>query len=327
LGRLVEKDVSLEPIDVLNVGQKYSKKDLANLLNQPNLAKVREGVASCTNSNSYLLFVDLEKEDKEKRFHFDDFFDGDFFHWDSQTTQHINTPKIQEVVNENTTPHLFVRVRQKEKSKTLPFIYCGRLRYVSHNPNTEKPVHLIYQNVDFDDFTENADLLEVYRWKPSDVGMITKVKTGKRTVSEERKKKYTKPDRTERQGLVTSRVGQGFYRHQIIQKWQAKCAISGIDALPILIASHIVRWSESNDQERLDDDNGILLSPLFDSLFDKHLISFTDDGLMLISSRITSENIEKLDLPKDAKISINEGMLKYIRRHRQKFRNLEPENK
>jgi 5-methylcytosine-specific restriction protein A len=94
-----------------------------------------------------------------------------------------------------------------------------------------------------------------------------------------------------------------------------------------LIASHIVRWSESNDQERLDDDNGILLSPLFDSLFDKHLISFTDDGLMLISSRITSENIEKLDLPKDAKISINEGMLKYIRRHRQKFRNLEPENK
>ena len=220
-----------------------------------------------------------------------------------------------------------VRVKAKEKGKTLPFIYCGRLRFDSHNPNTEKPVHLIYQNIDFDDFTENADLLEVYRWKPSDVGRTTKVKTGKRTVSVERKRNYTKPDRTERQGLVTSRVGQGFYRHQIIQKWQAKCAISGIDALPILIASHIVRWSESNDQERLDDDNGILLSPLFDSLFDKHLISFTDDGLMLISSRITSENIEKLDLPKDAKISINEGMLKYIRRHRQKFRNLEPENK
>ena len=48
---------------------------------------------------------------------------------------------------------------------------------------------------------------------------------------------------------------------------------------------------------------------------------------MLISSRITSENIEKLNLPKDVKISINDGMLKYIRRHRQKFRNLESENK
>ena len=56
----------MEPIDVLSIGQKYSKKELANLLNEPHLLTVREGVSSCTNSNSYLLFVDLEKEDKEK---------------------------------------------------------------------------------------------------------------------------------------------------------------------------------------------------------------------------------------------------------------------
>jgi len=69
----------MEPIDVLNVGQKYSKVDLANLLNQPHLKSGRiYGVASCTNSNSYLLFVDLEKEGKEKRFQFDDFFKEEF---------------------------------------------------------------------------------------------------------------------------------------------------------------------------------------------------------------------------------------------------------
>lgn len=321
----------MEPFDSLAVGQKYSKKDLANLLNQPTLALVREGVASSTNSNSYFLFVDLEKKDKEKRFHFDDFFEEDFFHWDSQTTQHINTPKIQDVVNGNTTPHLFVRVRQKEKGKTLPFIYCGKLQYASHEENTSKPVHIIFRNVDFDDFTDNIDLLEVYRWKPSDAGMTTKSKIVKiGTVSKERKRNYTKPDRTEHQGLVTSRVGQGFYRHSIIQKWQAKCAITGIDALPILIASHIVSWSESNDQERLDVDNGILLSPLFDSLFDKHLISFEDDGSILISSnpsRFSAGNIERLHLSKDVKISITSGMLKYIHRHRKKFRILESEIK
>ncbi|WP_342822189.1 HNH endonuclease [Candidatus Lucifugimonas marina] len=317
----------MEPIDVLTVGQKYSKNDLANLLKQPNLSQVREGVASSTNSNSYFLFVDLEKTGKETRFHFDDFFEEDFFHWDSQTTQHIDTPKIQDVVNGNTIPLLFVRVRQKEKSKTLPFIYCGRLRYVSHEENTSKPVHIIYQNVDFDDFTENIDLLEVYRWKPSDAGGTTKSKIVQRgTVSEERKRKFRKPNRTERQGLVTSRVGQGFYRQQIIEKWDGKCAVSRIDALPILIASHIVRWSESNDEEKLDADNGILLSPLFDSLFDKHLISFDDDGSILISSnssRISTESIEKLNMPRDARISITDGMLGYIRRHRSKFRKLE----
>ncbi len=64
----------MQPFNVLNVGRKYTKKDLANLLNEPRLTTVREGVASCANSHSYLLFVDLDKEGKEERFHFDDYF-------------------------------------------------------------------------------------------------------------------------------------------------------------------------------------------------------------------------------------------------------------
>ena len=115
----------MAPIDVLQIGQKYSKKDLATLINEPRLLTVREGVASCVNSNAYLLFVDLEKKDKEKRFHFDDFFEEDYFHWDSQTTQHINTPKIQALVKGKLVAHLFIRITQKEKSKTLPcVIFC-----------------------------------------------------------------------------------------------------------------------------------------------------------------------------------------------------------
>ena len=93
------EEVYLKTSSGLEFGQTYSKKDLATLINEPRLLNIREGVSSCKNSNSYLLFVDLEKEDKEKRFHFDDFFEEDFFHWDSQTTQHIKSPKIQAVVN------------------------------------------------------------------------------------------------------------------------------------------------------------------------------------------------------------------------------------
>jgi hypothetical protein len=314
------------PNSVLEVGQKYSKKNLSDLLNEPNLSKVREGVASCTNSKSYLLFVDLEKESKEERFHFDDFFEEDFFHWDSQTSQHIDTPKIQDIVAFRLTPHLFVRVKQKYKSKTLPFIYCGRLKYISFEENTSKPVHIIYQNIDFDDFTQNENLLEVYRWKPSVAGMTSKSKVVKKgIITKERKQKYREPDQTERQGLVTSRVGQGFYRQQIIEKWGGKCPISGINILSILISSHIVPWSESNDEERLDVENGILLSPLYDSLFDKHLISFDDDGRLLVSSKINLGNIEKLGLLKDIKITLSEGMIKYIWKHQEKFRRIENE--
>ena len=115
----------MDPQDILNLGQKYSKKDLSILLNETNLSLVREGVFSCKNSNSYLLFVDLEKTDKETRFHFNDVFEEDYFHLDSQTTQNFSIPKIQDIVFGKLTTFLLVRVKRKERSKTLPFTYCG----------------------------------------------------------------------------------------------------------------------------------------------------------------------------------------------------------
>jgi predicted restriction endonuclease len=189
--------------------------------------------------------------------------------------------------------------------------------------NTSNPVHIIYQSIDFDNFTQNENLLEVYRWKPSVAGMTSKTKVVKKgIITKERKQSYRKPDQTERQGLVTSRVGQGFYRQQIIEKWGGKCPISGVNILSILIASHIVSWSESNDDERLDVENGILLSPLYNSLFDKHLISFDNDGRLLVSSKVNSENIERLGLLKDIKITLSKGMKKYLLKHREKFRRI-----
>ena len=137
----------------LKIGQKYTKKSLAELLDENSLLTVREGVFSCQNSDSYFLFVDLEKEGKAERFHFNDFFEGEFFHWDSQTTQHLDSPKIQRVINGECETFLFVRITQKIKRKTQPFVYCGRVIYSDHEVGTAKPVHLVFQNLDYDDFT------------------------------------------------------------------------------------------------------------------------------------------------------------------------------
>ena len=95
-----------------------------------------------------------------------------------------------------------------------------------------------------------------------------------------------------------------------------KCSIG-----PILISSHIVPWSESNDDERLDVDNGILLSPNVDALFDKYLISFDDDGKLLVSDKLDHVNLNTLSLNKDISIPVTEGMKKYLERHRKKFYN------
>ena len=129
----------------------------------------------------------------------------------------------------------------------------------------------------------------------------------------------SKPNRTERKGLVTSRVGQGVYRQKIIEKWGGKCPITKSSILTILISSHIVPWSKSNDKERLDVENGILLSPLYDSLFDRHLISFSDQGKILISNKLDNDDIQNLNIKRDSKIPITEGMKVYLKRHREIF--------
>lgn len=310
----------MDPHKILKIGEKYSKKELSELLNQETLSLVREGIFNCKNSNSTLFFVDLEKKGKEDRFHFDDFFEEDYFHWDSQTTQHINSPKIQEIVKGERTPHLFIRINPKIKSQTQPFVYCGRLIYSEHEKNTSKPVHIIFQNIDYDDFTDNEELIDIYLWKPKKIGKTTKSKISKKgIVSKRRKQVYKKPDETERKGLVTSRVGQGYYRQQIIERWEGVCPVTKTNIKQILISSHIVPWSESNDEERLDVENGILLSPNIDSLFDKHLISFEDNGEIIISPLIDDINLKSLGLTKTIHITISEGMKKYLKRHREKF--------
>ena len=303
----------------LILGNKYSKKDLSEIFDNTNISIVREGIYNVSNSESF-FFVDLEKKGKEDRFHFDDYFEGDFFHWDSQTTQHIDTPKIQEIVKGLRTPHLFIRVTPKVKNTTQPFVYCGRLKYVEYIEGTSKPVHLIFQNIDYQDDTENKDLLDVYFWKPDKIGGSSQFKiTNRETVSEDRKRKLKKPNITERSGLVTSRVGQGYYRQQIIEKWEGKCPVTQSELLKILISSHIVPWSECNDRERLDVENGILLSPNVDSLFDKHLISFSDNGQMIISERLSGEELKKLGIPVGVTIKVTEGMKKYLQRHRERL--------
>ena len=127
------------------------------------------------------------------------------------------------------------------------------------------------------------------------------------------------PNRTERKGLVTSRVGQGKYRNGLIKKWGEKCAVTNSSTKPILIASHIVPWSKSNDKERMDRENGILLSPLYDALFDRHLISFSDEGKILISNKLENLEIKTLEIKSDSRIRVTEGMKPYLQRHREIF--------
>lgn len=84
---------------------------------------------------------------------------------------------------------------------------------------------------------------------------------------------------------VKMRVNQNVFRQIILNNYSSKCAISGINIPELLNASHIIPWSK-NKLERLNPSNGICLSKLYDSAFDRGLIGINTDYSIIISPKL-----------------------------------------
>ncbi|MCL1047520.1 HNH endonuclease [Shewanella electrodiphila] len=100
---------------------------------------------------------------------------------------------------------------------------------------------------------------------------------------------------TEKEAVLKSRVGQGRFRKQLIQYWN-KCAVTGCETHSLLRASHIKPWADSDNKERLDVHNGLLLTPGLDTAFDLGLITFQVNGEMLISDKISEDDLYYLGI-------------------------------
>lgn len=98
---------------------------------------------------------------------------------------------------------------------------------------------------------------------------------------------------TERETLILARIGQGIYRKELLKLWDGKCAVTGCSVLPVLRASHAKPWRPSNNEERLDPNNGLILVATLDALFDAGLIGFDSNGKMLVSKELDDKEILK----------------------------------
>lgn len=108
---------------------------------------------------------------------------------------------------------------------------------------------------------------------------------------------------TEKERLQAARIGQGDFRNALIVAWDGTCPLAGVDHLQLLRASHIKPWRSSTNAERLDPFNGLLLAVHVDALFDRGLISFQDNGALLISNTLSQKNLERLGIVRGANIS------------------------
>jgi hypothetical protein len=85
---------------------------------------------------------------------------------------------------------------------------------------------------------------------------------------------------TEREALTKARLGQGLFRQRVAQL-EPCCRVTGLARQEFLVASHIKPWRDCDNAERLSGANGLLLSPHIDKLFDRHWISFEENGQLI----------------------------------------------
>src|SRR5690606_5834871 len=115
----------------------------------------------------------------------------------------------------------------------------------------------------------------------------------------------------------TIRIGQEKFRRNLLEE-MSFCPITGITDKRILLASHIKPWRVSNNNERLDKNNGFIFSPTIDKLFDIGLITFENNKALLVSKALDSGNIKSIGIePKKVYENLPiENRIQYLEYHR-----------
>jgi putative restriction endonuclease len=123
---------------------------------------------------------------------------------------------------------------------------------------------------------------------------------------------------TTRKALIKARVGQGLFRRNLAQ-FEDHCRITGVTYQAHLFASHIKPWRESTNQERLNGENGLLLTPSIDHLFDRGFISFEDNGELIISDIAHNESVRRMGVDTEHVVRVgrfSEGQKFFLAHHR-----------
>ena len=124
---------------------------------------------------------------------------------------------------------------------------------------------------------------------------------------------------TQRLQLAKARVGQGLFRKRVIVL-DGACRVTGVTDTRVLVASHIKPWREASNADRLNGNNGILLSPHVDALFDEELVSFEDNGAMLVHPSLSHEVLYKWSIDPAKRVEpFRSQQHAFLARHRELF--------
>ncbi len=124
---------------------------------------------------------------------------------------------------------------------------------------------------------------------------------------------------TDRLAVVLARRGQGLFKQRVMRLERA-CRITGVDRPEHLRASHCKPWRDATNEERLDGENGLLLTPNADHLFDRGFIGFENNGDVIVSPVAHSESLARMGIDRQQLRNVghfSESQRRYLEFHRE----------
>lgn len=241
--------------DTLEIGISYDRPFLAKFWGYQSYHALSKGVVTPANTNYIILFVTKEKQSVFPQYN--DYIDGNLLFWEGEE-KHRSDQRIIQAKGENEEIHLFYR-----DIHHTSFVYFGKLSLLDFQLREDTPSEFILR---IENLSPEIDIFKEVR---------------------EHAAEYETFNKTEQEQIIVSRLGQGRFRKEVIRLW-GSCSVTGLQNISLLRASHIKPWKDSNNKERLNPFNGLLLIPNYDFLFDSGYITFKENGNVVISNKLSS---------------------------------------
>src|SRR6266478_4167877 len=123
---------------------------------------------------------------------------------------------------------------------------------------------------------------------------------------------------TDRLAIIRARKGQGLFKERV-SKIESRCRITGVENPVHLVGSHCKPWRDSTNEERLNGENGLLLTPTIDHLFDRGFISFENSGELIVSPIAHAPSLNRMGVATDRIVNVGtftEGQKHFLEYHR-----------
>lgn len=264
------------------IGKKYDRPWLAREWGFRGYEAISRGVFCPRGGGQIILFVTRIKQESLEQYN--DYISGEYLFWEGEKG-HGTDERIADSIKSGEEVHLFYREIHHSAFEYKGLVTVSSKGFIPNKP-TKFMFHLVHDQSAPDD-------LMLHQGEISNLS------------------------ETERQSVSKARIGQGVFRQQLLEMWEG-CAVTDVKLPNVLRASHIKPWRFSNNSERLNPYNGLLLLPQYDQLFDKGLISFGEDGQLLRSPALDLIEPQKLGISAVDKLrALSDHHLEFLTYHRE----------